>query len=557
MSLKTIRKSLFPQIKTAKLGATSRVHLNSTPSEMNPNLLTVKSYRPLAGSVNSTVSRSQQKLKGAISTRNFKARSVCLIRDAAQSREWLVKAKESILKDLCIFINASNCLFVEQPANACVYKYFIGKGNNGGLIKKCMNSRPWWVLVDENHIMEANFIWSQGKIQEYFDKIPISATKLKTINHDLIGKSISCQEVFSDTTSSPKKIDISELGYNQITLSPYYLSFTENHTSHPILTKLQNKLEHNYHLSDKKFLYKNMKEYYFSIGENVFDYLPLTFHIDNKGGEFSQFLQNAQELPSQLWIVKPGENTNRGTGIFITNKLDAVISEISSVFKGKVSNTYVVQKYIEKPFLINKRKFDIRLYCLCTSVNGVFQAYFYQEGYLRTACKVFNSNDMDKFIHLTNDAVQNKCEDYGRWENGNKLSYSDFQRYLDIKKIGVNFSECVLPKLKKIVQDTVRATWMKMNKDLRMFSFEVFGYDFLLDSNLTPWLLEVNTNPCLELAATNLARIIPEMIENTLKLVIDPLFPEPKQLSKRSSNKLQVLLPENKFELIFHQDSIQ
>ena len=34
-------------------------------------------------------------------------------------------------------------------------------------------------------------------------------------------------------------------------------------------------------------------------------------------------------------------------------------------------------------------------------------------------------------IHLTNDAVQKKGEDYGKFEAGNKLSYADFQAYLD------------------------------------------------------------------------------------------------------------------------------
>jgi D-alanine-D-alanine ligase-like ATP-grasp enzyme len=27
---------------------------------------------------------------------------------------------------------------------------------------------------------------------------------------------------------------------------------------------------------------------------------------------------------------------------------------------------------------------------------------------------------------------------------------------------------------------------------------EIFGYDFILDSDLKTWLIEVNTNPCIE-----------------------------------------------------------
>lgn len=42
---------------------------------------------------------------------------------------------------------------------------------------------------------------------------------------------------------------------------------------------LSNHLEGHIHLSNKKALYYNMKMYYESLGENPFDYLPLTFHI--------------------------------------------------------------------------------------------------------------------------------------------------------------------------------------------------------------------------------------------------------------------------------------
>ena len=59
------------------------------------------------------------------------------------------------------------------------------------------------------------------------------------------------------------------------------------------------------------------------------------------------------------------------------------------------------------------------------------KAYWYEEGYIRTSSKQFNIKNLkNRFIHLTNDAVQKKSEDYGKYENGNKVSFTDFQKYL-------------------------------------------------------------------------------------------------------------------------------
>ena len=46
----------------------------------------------------------------------------------------------------------------------------------------------------------------------------------------------------------------------------------------------------------------------------------------------------------------------------------------------------------------------------------------------------------------------------------------------------------------------------------------------MIDENFKPWLLEVNTNPCLELSAPHLARIIPSMLENAFRIALDPVF---------------------------------
>ncbi len=77
---------------------------------------------------------------------------------------------------------------------------------------------------------------------------------------------------------------------------------------------------------------------------------------------------------------------------------------------------------MEKPFLYKNRKFDIRIWAMVTSVNGNLQGYYYNEGYFRTSSKEFTlKNVTNRMIHLTNDAVQKKSDDYGKFESGNKV----------------------------------------------------------------------------------------------------------------------------------------
>ncbi len=74
--------------------------------------------------------------------------------------------------------------------------------------------------------------------------------------------------------------------------------------------------------------------------------------------------------------------------------------------------------------MINRRKFDFRVFGLITSINKHFKGFFYDDGYIRTSSKEFDLyNVNDKFIHLTNDAIQKKGEDFGKYEKCNKLSY--------------------------------------------------------------------------------------------------------------------------------------
>ena len=51
-----------------------------------------------------------------------------------------------------------------------------------------------------------------------------------------------------------------------------------------------------------------------------------------------------------------------------------------------------------------------------------------------------------------------------------------------------------------------------LNKNDRSYSFEIFGYDFMIDQSYKAYLIEVNTNPCLEESSSLLKQLIPRML---------------------------------------------
>ena len=306
----------------------------------------------------------------------------------------------------------------------------------------------------------------------------------------------------------------------------------------------------------------NLKLLYTALGVEVFDIVPVTFHITlgEQDPNFLEFVEYYNQRATQgtkkdcnLWILKPGENTNQGKGITICGNIDEIRAEIKSNPHPRTGqHTYIIQQYIDRPLLIHKRKFDIRCYALVTSIDGVLQAYFYNEGYLRTTSKEYNKKNLaNKFIHLTNDAIQKRGEDYGKFENGNKLTYSEFQRYIETyhSESHINFFTHILPNIKSIIRHTILSVFLKIDPKKRLHTFEILGYDFLIDEDFKVWLIEANTNPCLELSSPSLARIIPAMVENSFRIAVDQIFPEP-LTSKRVSTEI---LPENRFELIFHE----
>ena len=78
--------------------------------------------------------------------------------------------------------------------------------------------------------------------------------------------------------------------------------------------------------------------------------------LEKMEARFPQYNINGK---GNIWIVKPA-GLSRGRGIRCHNNLVEIQDQVSK------ESTWVIQKYIENPMLILKKKFDIRQWVLVT-----------------------------------------------------------------------------------------------------------------------------------------------------------------------------------------------
>ena len=218
------------------------------------------------------------------------------------------------------------------------------------------------------------------------------------------------------------------------------------------------------------------------------------------------------------------------------------------------SHICVIQKYIEKPLLYYGRKFDIRIWVLLTQNLNV---YMFEEGHLKCCSINYNLNSDNTFCHLTNYSFQKYSSNFGKYEFGNEVSFSDFQKNIDVnydKK--VNFKNDILPKIKEIIKFTFESVKNKINPMDRKYIFEIFGFDFMLDCNFQPFLIEVNSNPGLEESSPLIKMLVPRMLDDALRLTLDKEFGTIYDFGGNEKHSLDVLIPyQSPFHVEGYSDS--
>lgn len=87
--------------------------------------------------------------------------------------------------------------------------------------------------------------------------------------------------------------------------------------------------------------------------------------------------------------------------------------------------------------------------------------------------------------------------------------------------------------MERLATDSFRAVYKKIDPSRCKNAFEIFGYDFMIDENFKVILIECNTNPSLEICSPLLARIIPELLDNSFRIAVDPLYQPPAILDEK------------------------
>lgn len=113
-------------------------------------------------------------------------------------------------------------------------------------------------------------------------------------------------------------------------------------------------------------------------------------------------------------------------------------------------------------------------------------------------------------------------------------------------ELRIDFYKHLFSQIKRIMSDTFRATYKVIDPHRRHHSFEIYGYDFMFDENFKVYLIEVNTNPCLETTSPILQRIITNVVDSGLRIAVDPLFPPPNY-----HKRMNLSIPITPWELIF------
>ena len=298
----------------------------------------------------------------------------------------------------------------------------------------------------------------------------------------------------------------------------------------PLKLRREQRINHfpnSYQLTRKDLMFKNLERYQWKLKKvgrsDILDFSPKTFFLPHLWelwkSEFRKQTNVEKAVPiagketnsdDDIWIVKPAKGS-QGNGIKFVKTLD----KADSIYRRSLRTNYVVQKYISNPYLIDGRKFDIRLYVLTLSYKPLV-VYVFRGGFCRLSTQIYNPKKLDLDIHLTNISIQSKTANYNP-KDGCKIDIKDLRSRL-IKDVGEAKTQKLFNDIQMVFLNSLQAAAAEVISDPNCF--ELYGYDILIDSNLKPWLIEINATPSMEATTEHDYDLKFELLSNVIDLVL-------------------------------------
>ncbi|KAJ8304722.1 hypothetical protein KUTeg_018305 [Tegillarca granosa] len=221
---------------------------------------------------------------------------------------------------------------------------------------------------------------------------------------------------------------------------------------------------------------------------NVF---PKTWCLPADYGDYQAYTRSKK---NKTYILKP-ESGCQGKGIWVTKNPKEV----------KPHEHMICQLYMNRPFLIDGFKFDLRIYTLVTSCDPL-RIFVFKDGLARFATNRYSEpshNNVDNvYMHLTNYAINKHSEDFIRDDDcGSKRRISTINAYLrnkgyDVDKLWADIDDVLIKTLisaHSVLKHNYRTCFPNHVKGSACF--EILGMDILLDKKMRPYILEVNHSP--------------------------------------------------------------
>eukprot|EP01043_Picozoa_sp_COSAG02_P009619 COSAG02_NODE_329_length_24516_cov_11.403448_4_plen_1184_part_00 len=122
--------------------------------------------------------------------------------------------------------------------------------------------------------------------------------------------------------------------------------------------------------------------------------------------------------------------------------------------------------------------------------------------------KAANISARGGFVHLVNNSVSKYSDNFsrtftaenGKVVSGHMLNNADLSEYLRWHSGGQNdvYADTVKPAMEQIAKSVLKCVVAQGHPKQRENSYEVFGFDFFIDEQYKPWLIEINSSPAVD-----------------------------------------------------------